>query len=83
MTINVRRLGGWALIVGTIVTMGAYAAANLLAPGSGEEVFRYKLWPLFYGVALVGDVVIALGLPVILTFAGRAPKLHIVGYVGV
>ncbi|MFG2036582.1 hypothetical protein [Dactylosporangium sp. NPDC048998] len=83
MTINVRRLCGWALIVGTIVTMAGYSAANLLAPGSGEEVFRYRLWPLFYGVALVGDVVIALGLPVILTFAGRAPKLHIVGYVGV
>jgi hypothetical protein len=83
MTLNVKRLGGWALIVGTIVAMGGYLAANLLAPGSGEEVFRYELWPLFEGIALIGDVIIALGLPVILTFAGRAPKLHIVGYTGV
>ncbi|MFI2648545.1 hypothetical protein [Micromonospora fulviviridis] len=83
MTMNVRRLGGWALIVGTIVAAVGYLAANLLAPGSGDEVFHYQFWPLFYSVALVGDVIIALGLPVILTFAGRAPKLHVVGYVGI
>ncbi|KAB8174493.1 hypothetical protein [Microbispora catharanthi] len=83
MTVNVRRLAGWALIVGTIVAGAGYLAANLLAPGSGDEVFRYQNWPLFEGVALVGDVIIALGLPVILTFAGRAQKLHIVGYAGI
>ncbi|MFU8853048.1 hypothetical protein ACNAW0_18975 [Micromonospora sp. SL1-18] len=83
MTINVKRLGGWALIIGTILTMVGYLAANLLAPGSGEEVFRYQNWPLFEGVALVGNVIIVLGLPVILTFAGRAPKLHAIGYAGV
>jgi hypothetical protein len=80
---NLRRLAGWALIAGTIIATFGYTAANLLAPGSGDEVFRYHLWPLFEGIALVGDVIIGLGLPVILTFAGRAPKLHIVGYVGV
>jgi hypothetical protein len=83
MTVNLRRLGGWALIVGTIVAAAGYLAANLLAPGSGEEVYRYRLWPLFEGVALVGDVLVALGLPVILTFAGRAPRLHIAGYAGI
>lgn len=83
MTVNVTRLAGWALIVGTIVATVGYLAANLLAPGSGDEVFRYQLWPLFEGIALVGNVIIALGLPVILTFAGRAPRLHIVGYVGI
>ncbi|MGW5668937.1 hypothetical protein [Micromonospora sp. NPDC003776] len=83
MTVNVRRIAGWALIVGTIVAGAGYLAANLLAPGSGDDVFRYRLWPLFEGIALIGDVVIALGLPVILTFAGRAPKLHIVGYAGI
>src|SRR5690348_4762001 len=80
---NLRRLAGWALIAGTIIATFGYTAANLLAPGSGDEVFRYHLWPLFEGIALVGDVIIGLGLPVILAFAGRAPKLHIVGYVGV
>ncbi|MFU8876155.1 hypothetical protein [Micromonospora sp. SL4-19] len=80
---NLRRLGGWALIVGAIVASVGYFAANLLAPGSGEDVFRYHLWPLFYEIALVGDVITALGLPAILAFAGRAPKLHIVGYAGV
>ncbi|MFJ8580955.1 hypothetical protein [Micromonospora sp. NPDC093277] len=83
MTIDMKRLGGWALVVGTIVATLGYFAANLLAPGSGEEVFRYRLWPLFYGVATVGNVIVGLGLPVILTFAGRVPRLHIVGYVGV
>ena len=80
---NMRRPAGSALIVGTIVATLGYLAANLLAPGSGDEVYRYHFWPLFEGIALVGDVIIALGLPVILTFAGRAPKLHIVGYAGV
>lgn len=80
---NLKRPAGWALIVGTIVAAVGYLAANLLAPGSGDEVFRYHLWPLFEGIAVVGDVIIALGLPVILTFAGRAPKLHIAGYAGI
>lgn len=83
MTVNLKRLAGWALIVGTIVAAFGYLAANLLAPGSGAEVFRYHLWPLFEGIAVGGDVIVALGLPVILTFARRAPKLHIVGYVGI
>lgn len=83
MTLNLKRPAGWALIVGTIVAAFGYLAANLLAPGSGGEVFRYPLWPLFEGIAVAGDVIIALGLPVILTFAGRAPKLHIAGYAGI
>lgn len=83
MTLNVRRLAGWALIVGTMVAAVGYLAAILLAPGTGDEVFRYHRWPLFEGTALIGDVIIALGLPVILTFAARAPKLHIVGYSGI
>lgn len=80
---NLKRLAGWTLIVGTIVAAFGYLAANLLAPGSGDEVFRYHLWPLFEGIAVGGDVIIALGLPVILTFAGRAPKLYIAGYAGI
>nr|BFE58957.1 hypothetical protein GCM10020063_034830 [Dactylosporangium thailandense] len=82
-TLNLRRPAGWALIAGPIVAMLGYLAANLLAPGTGEEVYRYHLWPLFEGIALVGDVVVALGLPVLLTFAGRAPRLHLAGYVGI
>jgi hypothetical protein len=83
MTVNMKRLAGWALVVGTIVATVGYVAANVLAPGSGEDVYRYGQWPLFEGVALVGDVIVALGLPVILTFAGRSPKLHIAGYAGI
>lgn len=58
-------------------------AGRELIVGTGDEIFRYRLWPLFEGVALVGDVIIALGLPVILAFAGRATKLHAVGYAGI
>ena len=83
MNVNTRRLAGWALIVGPIVAAAGYLAANLLAPGSGDEVFRYHQWPLFEGIALIGDVITALGLPVILTFATRAPRLHIIGYAGI
>ena len=83
MTMNFARPAGWALIVGTIVATLGYLAANLLAPGHGDQVFRYHLWPLFEGIAVGGDVIVALGLPVILSFAGRAPKLHLTGYAGV
>ncbi|MDT5025025.1 MAG: hypothetical protein QOE61_1451 [Micromonosporaceae bacterium] len=83
MTVNLKRLTGWALIVGTILAFAGYLLANVLAPGSGDEVFRYQQWPLFVGIALLGDVVIGLGLPAILFFAGKAPKLHIVCYVGI
>jgi hypothetical protein len=83
MDTSFKRLAGWALMVGAVVATAGYFAANLLAPGSGDEVFRYHLWPVFELIALVGDVLLALGLPVILSFGGRAPKLHLVGYVGV
>jgi hypothetical protein len=83
MDMNLKRLGGWALMIGAVVASVGYVAANLLAPGSGDEMFRYDHWQLFEGIALAGDVIVALGMPVILTFAARSPKLHIVGYVGV
>ena len=77
------RPAGWALVVGAVVAFAGYAAANALAPGAGDDVYRYARWPLFEGAALVGDVVVAMGLPVILAFAGRARALHLVGYAGI
>lgn len=77
-----QRLAAWALIVGAVVGAAGYLAANLLAPGSGDEVYRYHLWPLFEGIALAGDILVVLGLPALLRFAGRAPRLHLVGYAG-
>jgi hypothetical protein len=77
-----RRLAGWALIAGAVLGTAGYLAANSLAPGSGDEVYRYHLWPLFEGTALAGDILVVLGLPALLLFAGRARKLHLVGYAG-
>lgn len=77
------RPAGWALVVGTVVAFAGYAAANLLAPGAGDNVYQYGAWPLLEGIALVGDVVMAMGLPAILLFAGRARVLHLVGYAGI
>src|SRR5690242_16481544 len=79
METTLKRLAGWALIAGTTIATLGYLAANLLT----TDTYQDKLWPLLEGVALIGDVLVALGLPVILTFAGRAPKLHIIGYAGV
>jgi hypothetical protein len=80
---NLRRVGGRLLVTGTVLAMAGYLAANLLAPGTGDDVYRYRLWPLYEGVALVGDVIVVLGLPVLLTFAGRAPRLHLAGTAGI
>ena len=83
MTVNRTRLGGWALIIGAIVAAGGYLAAGALIRGHGDARYTSSLWTPLNGIAIAGNIIIALGLPVILTCHDRrAARLTLVGYVG-
>ena len=83
MTRNRTRLGGWALIIGTIVATTGYLAAGTLVHGHGDARFTSSLWQPLNGIAIAGNIIIALGLPVILTCHDRrAARLTLAGYAG-
>jgi hypothetical protein len=83
MTVNRTRLGGWALIIGTIVAAGGYLAAGTLIRGHGDVRYTSSLWAPLNGIAIAGNIIVALGLPVILACHGRrAARLTLVGYLG-
>jgi hypothetical protein len=66
MTGNQTRLGGWALITGTIMAAGAYLAAGTLIHGRGDTRYTSPLWTPLNSLAIAGGILIVLGLPVIL-----------------
>ncbi len=79
MSVHLRRLSGWALIIGTVVATAGYLAAFAMT-----TQFTGSLWMPLYSIALVGDIIILLGLPAILAgHAGRLPLLTLIGYVGI
>jgi hypothetical protein len=83
MTVNRTRLGGCALIVGAIVATGGYLAAGTLVHGHGDARFTSSLWEPLNGIAIAGNIIIVLGLPVILICHDRrAARLTLAGYVG-
>ncbi len=83
MIMNRTRLAAWALIIGTLVATGGYLAAGTIVHGTGDVRFTSSLWAPLNGIAIAGDIIVALGLPVILTYHGRrAPRLTLIGYVG-
>jgi hypothetical protein len=83
MTWNRTRLGGWALIIGTIVATIGYLAAGTLVHGHGDARVTSSLWEPLNGIAIAGNIIIVLGLPVILTCHDRrAARLTLVGYTG-
>ncbi|MGH3175236.1 MAG: hypothetical protein ACRDPF_15395 [Streptosporangiaceae bacterium] len=80
---NRTRLAGWALITGTIVATVAYVAAGTLIHGHGDARYTSSLWTPLNGIAVAGNILIVLGLPVILAGQGqRAARLTLVGYLG-
>ncbi len=84
MTLNRTRLGGWALIIGTIVATAGYLAAGMLVHGRGDARYISSLWAPLNGIAIAGNIIIVLGLPVILTYHDRrAARLTLVGYIGI
>lgn len=76
------RLTSWTLVVGCVVATAGYATA-FAANGEGDQRFAGSSWVALYTVALLGNVVVLLGLPAVVHVqAGRAPVLTRIGYAG-
>lgn len=77
------RLAAWALLVGSVVATAGYLSA-FLANGNGDERFAGSSWIGLYTIALLGDVLVIMGLPALLHVHGeRSRRLTLIGYVGV
>jgi hypothetical protein len=80
--VNVR-LTSWALVIGGVVATVGYASA-FAANGSGDHRFAGSSWVPLYTVALLGNVLVLLGLPAVVhAQRGGAPTLTRIGYVGI
>lgn len=77
------RLTSWALVAGSLVASAGYASAFAMN-GAGDQRFAGSSWVALYTVALLGDVLVLLGLPAVVhAQVGRAPILTRIGYAGV
>jgi hypothetical protein len=77
------RLTSWALVAGSLVATAGYASA-FAANGSGDERFSGSSWVPLYTIALLGNVIVLLGLPALVhAQRGTAPVLTRIGYAGV
>jgi hypothetical protein len=77
------RLASWTLVAGSVIATAGYASA-FAANGSGDERFSGSSWTALYTVALLGNVLVLLGLPVLVHVQrGAAPVLTRIGYAGV
>ena len=83
MTLDRGHLAGLAFLIGGILTVAGYAAADLIAGSDGDARFSAPLFTPLYSIALAGDLLTVLGLPVILIAHGkRAYWLTTVGVIG-
>lgn len=83
MTMDRGRLAGASLLIGSVLAIAGYAAANAFAGTSGDARFTNPLFVPFYSVALAGNLFLVLGLPAILVAHGkRAHRLTTLGYAG-
>jgi hypothetical protein len=77
------RLGAWALVLGCVVGALGYLAAGVLVPGDLSARLQSPLWIPLNSVALAGDLLVLLGLPVALgALFGRFRVLTVLGTVG-
>ena len=77
------RLTSWALVTGSLVASAGYASAFAMN-GDGDQRFAGSSWVTLYTVALLGNVLVLLGLPAVVhAQAGGAPTLTRIGYVGI
>jgi hypothetical protein len=77
------RLTALALVVGSVVATAGYASAFALN-GNGDERFSGSSWVTLYTIALLGNVIVLIGLPALVHAQGSgAPVLTRIGYVGV
>lgn len=83
MTMDRTRLSGAVLLIGSVLAITGYAAANAFTGYGGDAHFTSPAWIPLYGIALAGDLLAVVGLPAILAaHGGRAYWLTTVGYVG-
>ena len=86
MFMNRSRLAGVALLVGGVLAIAGYTAASAAAGWTGwtgDARFTNPLWIPLYSVALAGNLLVVLGLPVILSaHGGLAYRLTTVGFAG-
>ncbi|MDR0358206.1 MAG: hypothetical protein LBJ87_01910, partial [bacterium] len=83
MTMDRGRLAGAALLIGSVLVIAGYAAANAFTGSSGDARFTNPGYVPLYSVALAGDLIAVLGLPAILVAQGkRAYRLTTLGYAG-
>jgi hypothetical protein len=76
------RLTSWALVVGSVVATAGYAAAFAFN-GNGNERFAGSSWVSLYTIALLGNVLVLIGLPALVhAQMGRFPVLTRIGYAG-
>jgi hypothetical protein len=77
------RLTSWALVIGSVVATSGYASA-FVANGNGDHRFAGSSWVTLYTIALLGNVIVLLGLPALVhAQRDRSPVLTRIGYVGV
>lgn len=77
------RLGAWALVVGCAVAAAGYLAAGLFIPGAQNARLLDPLWVPLNSLALAGDLLVILGLPVALgALFGRFRVLTLIGTIG-
>ena len=83
MDTTTARLTSWALVVGSVIATVGYASA-FAANGNGDARFAGSSWVALYTIALLGNVLVLLGLPTLAhAQGGRHPVLTRIGYVGV
>jgi hypothetical protein len=83
MNLTNARLTSWALLAGSVVATAGYASAFALN-GNGDQRFAGSSWVALYTVALLGNVLVILGLPAVVhAQRGAAPVLTRIGYAGV
>jgi hypothetical protein len=77
------RLTSLALVVGSVAATAGYACA-FAVNGNGDQRFAGSSWVALYTIALLGNVLVLLGLPAVVhAQSGRAPVLTRIGYVGI
>ena len=83
MTHRTFRLAAWSLLTGCVIATAGYLSA-FIANGNGDQRFDGSSWVGLYTIALLGNVLIILGLPA-LVYAQqeRSPRLTLIGYVGI
>jgi hypothetical protein len=83
MTTTWTRLGAWALVLGSLISTAGYLAVGLLVHGDELAQLVNPLWTPLQSVAIAGDLLAVLGLPVALGAQfGRFRVLTLIGVVG-